>query len=90
MRQIQRQSRQREAEAQKPVKGLWQSEKYKDVPSKVRSDFEVCRLPCLPDIFKPLDQVLVCSVCTTPARADMKKEGSIIGMLELLKYLHVA
>lgn len=40
MRQIQRQSRQREAEAQKPVKGLWQSEKYRNVPSKVRSDFE--------------------------------------------------
>ena len=44
MRQIQRQSRQREVEAQKPVKALWKSEKYKDVPSRIQGDFEVCML----------------------------------------------
>lgn len=40
MRQIQRQARQRETESQQPVKALWKSEKYREVPSKIKSDFE--------------------------------------------------
>lgn len=47
MRQIQRQSREREIESQKPVKALWKSEKYKDVQSKIKSDFEVCTDVCI-------------------------------------------
>ena len=41
MRQIQRKSKQREAEAVKPVKVLWKSEKYSDVPSKIKQEREV-------------------------------------------------
>jgi len=41
MRQIQRQSREREAESTKPVKALWKSEKYKDVTSRIKSDITV-------------------------------------------------
>ena len=35
MRQLQKQSKQRQEQKTQPVKALWQSEKYKDVTSKV-------------------------------------------------------
>ncbi|XP_053392712.1 enkurin domain-containing protein 1-like isoform X2 [Mercenaria mercenaria] len=41
MRQIQRKSREKEVESVQPVKALWKSEKYKDVPSKIKDDIEV-------------------------------------------------
>ncbi|XP_053392711.1 enkurin domain-containing protein 1-like isoform X1 [Mercenaria mercenaria] len=40
MRQIQRKSREKEVESVQPVKALWKSEKYKDVPSKIKDDIE--------------------------------------------------
>lgn len=40
LRQIQRQCKQREAEAVKPVKVLWKSEKYKEVQSKIKQERE--------------------------------------------------
>ncbi|XP_033752659.1 enkurin domain-containing protein 1-like [Pecten maximus] len=40
MRQIQRQSKEREAESKKPVKALWKSDKYRDVQSRVKGDIE--------------------------------------------------
>lgn len=41
MRQIQRKSKEKEAESVQPVKALWKSEKYKDVPSKIKDDIDV-------------------------------------------------
>ncbi|KAL4240709.1 Enkurin domain-containing protein 1 [Mactra antiquata] len=40
MRQIQRKSRAKEEESVQPVKALWQSEKYRDVPSRIKSDID--------------------------------------------------
>lgn len=40
MRQIQRQSKEREAEGHKPVKALWKSDKYSNVQSKVKDDIQ--------------------------------------------------
>lgn len=40
MRQIQRKAKEREEESVKPVKALWQSEKYKDVTSKIKVEIE--------------------------------------------------
>ncbi|KAH3863580.1 enkurin domain-containing protein 1-like isoform X1 [Dreissena polymorpha] len=40
MRQIQRKAREKEVESVQPMKALWKSEKYKDVPSKIKSDIE--------------------------------------------------
>lgn len=41
MRQIQRQSKAREADSHKPVKALWQSDKYSNVTSKIKEDIQV-------------------------------------------------
>nr|KAG5703177.1 hypothetical protein BaRGS_027342 [Batillaria attramentaria] len=41
MRQIQRKCKQREAESQQPVKVLWKSEKYTDVPSRIKQDLQI-------------------------------------------------
>ncbi|ESO87048.1 hypothetical protein LOTGIDRAFT_210448 [Lottia gigantea] len=40
MRQIQRQSREKERTSQQPVKGLWKSSKFENVPSKVASELK--------------------------------------------------
>ena len=41
MRQIQRKSKEKETESVKPVKALWKSEKYAEVPSKIKMDLQV-------------------------------------------------
>ncbi|XP_052786335.1 enkurin domain-containing protein 1-like isoform X2 [Mya arenaria] len=41
MRQMQRQSKERDVQSAQPVKALWKSEKYKDISSKIKSDIEV-------------------------------------------------
>ncbi|XP_060574068.1 enkurin domain-containing protein 1-like isoform X2 [Ruditapes philippinarum] len=41
MRQIQRMSKEKEAESVQPVKALWKSEKYKDISSKIKDDIQV-------------------------------------------------
>lgn len=41
MRQIQRQAKEREANAHQPVKALWKSEKYSGVTSKIKEDIKV-------------------------------------------------
>ena len=41
MRQIQRQTRHRQEESQKPVKALWKSSYYENVSSKVKEKLEV-------------------------------------------------
>ncbi|XP_052786327.1 enkurin domain-containing protein 1-like isoform X1 [Mya arenaria] len=40
MRQMQRQSKERDVQSAQPVKALWKSEKYKDISSKIKSDIE--------------------------------------------------
>ncbi|XP_062614241.1 enkurin domain-containing protein 1-like [Saccostrea cucullata] len=40
MRQIQRQSKEREASAHQPVKALWKSEKYSGITSKIKDDIQ--------------------------------------------------
>ncbi|KAK3091946.1 hypothetical protein FSP39_023897 [Pinctada imbricata] len=46
MRQIQRQSREREADSHKPVKALWKSDKYSNIQSRIKDDIE--RVPSVP------------------------------------------
>lgn len=41
MRQIQRQAKEREANAHQPVKALWKSEKYSTITSKIKEDIKV-------------------------------------------------
>lgn len=41
MRQIQRQAKEREANAHQPVKALWKSEKYSGISSKIKEDIKV-------------------------------------------------
>lgn len=41
MRQIQKKSREKEAESVQPVKALWKSEKYSTVPSRIKHDIDV-------------------------------------------------
>lgn len=41
MRQIQRQAKEREANAHQPVKAMWKSEKYSGITSKIKEDIKV-------------------------------------------------
>mgnify|MGYP000222864660 CR=1 FL=1 len=41
MRQIQRRAREKEEETVQPVKALWKSEKYREIPSRIKADLEV-------------------------------------------------
>ncbi len=43
MRQIQRQCKQRENDVQQPVKVLWKSAKFTDVPSRIKDDMQVSK-----------------------------------------------
>jgi hypothetical protein len=44
MRQIQKDARQKQEEAKKPVKALWKSSKYDSVTSRVKESLDVRRI----------------------------------------------
>lgn len=54
MRQIQRMSKEKEAESVQPVKALWKSEKYKDISSKIKDDIQK-----VPDTPRPRSAVFL-------------------------------